>query len=302
MNKRYRLFSISIELLIASLLALLTTIGMTAEANTEQNLLHTPDFNYPLATPEEDMDMQIRCFNGISSEKAVEILDLSKSQKYYSMQTYYILYTKGFDGSKNHLQRFHAEKIDRAVLIFLQLKGKVSFTTEWEITANTYFGHQLIDMPEELQKYWQNLFLRGICIDIPDLRIDSPTNPPQKCIYSGYPIATQDEDIQAQIRCIEGISNEEAEQLADLSQSKTRYSLQTYYLLRMQGIHKADEQLKCYNKVDCAILIYLRIINILPNRGSSYYGQSSDQMPKKLLNHWKQLYKNGVSLLLIANT
>ena len=113
----------------------------------------------------------------VLSEKAVEILDLSKSQKYYSMQTYYILYAKGFDGAKKHLQRFLAEKIDRAVLIFLQLKGKVSFTTEWEITANTYFGHQLIDMPEELQKYWQNLFLRGICIDIPDLRIDSPTNP-----------------------------------------------------------------------------------------------------------------------------
>ena len=168
MSTRCRLFPLSIEMLIASILALASVIGMSAEADIERNLLHDSGMNYPLATPEEDMDMQISCFNGISSEQAAAILDLSKSQKYYSMQTYYILHTKGFKGADKHIERFVGGKIDNSIMIYFILKGRVNFTVDVGIAGNTYLGHCLNDMPEELQKHWKNLFLRGICLNIPD--------------------------------------------------------------------------------------------------------------------------------------
>lgn len=304
MSTRCRLFPLSIEMLIASILALASVIGMSAEADIERNLLHDSGMNYPLATPEEDMDMQISCFNGISSEQAAAILDLSKSQKYYSMQTYYILHTKGFKGADKHIERFVGGKIDNSIMIYFILKGRVNFTVDVGIAGNTYLGHCLNDMPEELQKHWKNLFLRGICLNIPDSKHDSPADPPQKCIYLSYPNATQEEDIQAQIRCIESISKEEAEQLINLSQSQKRYSLQTYYLLKIRGFEEAEEQMKGFDaiKMDYGVAIYLRIIGLLKHQTSYlYFGQTADEMPNLLLKHWKQLYKKGISILLIPD-
>ena len=280
--------------------ALFLMVNLATAANNTLSQVSPFENDYPLATQEEDINIQMSCFNGITTEKAEEILDVSKAQKYYSMQTYYILRSKGFNGADKQLQRFLAEEIDRAVLIYLQLIGKVSFAVEWKITANTYFGHHMNDMPEELQKHWQDLYKHGICIDIPNSHSYSTDAPPPIVYREGYPYAAQEEDNQVQLNCFEGITSEEADNVLVFSKAQKYYSLQTYYILKKKGFSKANEYLNLWNNVDCAVLIYLRIINVLNHRGSSVYGQTGDQMPKKLLNHWKQLYKKGVPVLIIT--